>query len=835
MECFDVNLNPVFNKLNEIKTERSAKDSDVYNDDCVELFLSPEPAKGYYHIAVNGKGAVYDAQCRSTNDKNISWNGDISVKTSANEKSWIVELAIPFASINTGKPQPKTAWRANFCREQKGFKEDSSWAYTPGGFHNPERFGTLRFDSDAPALRSPSEILFKLGENTLALKAYARKAAKVVVATSVAYENADTVTSRQTFDIAPGENPLPVKYSISPDLGERKNSESLSLSYQVFDGANSALLFASPAFVHKTVTSKPFFSSFKYVYGDAIYYDRKELHICQNTVQLLMPIVQTARKDIANCRFILEVPAFVTLVNPISKEKTVGQPTSVDTQRVKREGIHYTGYTLDLGKDNFYPMGDLPKGKLHATILLEVKSAKHIPRSSMVYFHTEGESGNETLREPENRISLTVLPPLVRKTPKHIPIANYNANKNLLVQLAPEEREKMIMNWVLAGFNMEGIHEFLNITYSPDGIKRFRAVGMEPIHGLPLNQKNSWAIMQFPDAPEYLKEFPQYRAKTKNGKSSDVVICRTQVLDANGTYRPRLQQWLGQLAKEYSLFLFDYEVTPDIPTSVCYCDRCLKAFQEYARSADPISVDALSGALANKWVDFQCYRTAGLAGVLREIIKTTNSDAKLFVYSGYQSEHTRSRYGVDWTYLAPNIDAAICGYGRQVANIEATHAALKGKPLVGGELVWTWEGTEYPMAEITINLFRRITDCGGGILSYNDFTGDGRYLYAINRIASIVADYEDFFLGFSRNDTLAGAAGIPPEDIAVLVNKAGARLVFCFNPGETTRELVLINQHLTSGMTASSIETKERFSDPSEMKVSVPSKDVRTFYIGVKK
>lgn len=136
---------------------RTSRDGhEVWNDDCVEVFLDIEHDRSsYLHLGVSASG--FKAQERrlgkswytdwySTSGQEApapKWSAAVSV----GERSWSAELRLPFDQIG-GPPQPGTLWGANFCRTRRagGQEENSVWSYTEGQFYAvPERFGTLVF------------------------------------------------------------------------------------------------------------------------------------------------------------------------------------------------------------------------------------------------------------------------------------------------------------------------------------------------------------------------------------------------------------------------------------------------------------------------------------------------------------------------------------------------------------------------------------------------------------------------------------------------------------------------------------------------------------------
>lgn len=130
-------------KMDKIVANRKEKDGDIWRDDCVEIFLSPNPPD-YFHFIVNSLGTQQDEI-----NKDARWNGDWKVKTKKFPDRWQVEISIPFLSLplsrNTG-----AEWRGNFCRNELPHKEESSWTILEKSFHEPQNFGLISFPSPPP-------------------------------------------------------------------------------------------------------------------------------------------------------------------------------------------------------------------------------------------------------------------------------------------------------------------------------------------------------------------------------------------------------------------------------------------------------------------------------------------------------------------------------------------------------------------------------------------------------------------------------------------------------------------------------------------------------------
>jgi hypothetical protein len=75
---------------------------------------------------------------------------DGSVQDSSDrDRQWTVEVRVPFTDLRVRTPAPGDVWRGNFYRfnrDRDREVEQLSWSPTVWpGFHQPSRFGYLRF------------------------------------------------------------------------------------------------------------------------------------------------------------------------------------------------------------------------------------------------------------------------------------------------------------------------------------------------------------------------------------------------------------------------------------------------------------------------------------------------------------------------------------------------------------------------------------------------------------------------------------------------------------------------------------------------------------------
>ena len=125
-------------------------DGPAYQDDSVEIFLSPRGGSRWCQFIVAAGGGLLDSK-----DRNKAWNSGARHGVVVGSKSWSVELAIPFSALGVGKGKLGT-WRGNFYRSRHaGVRgENNAWSPTGRGDYDvPERFGRIEFGPPPPPTR----------------------------------------------------------------------------------------------------------------------------------------------------------------------------------------------------------------------------------------------------------------------------------------------------------------------------------------------------------------------------------------------------------------------------------------------------------------------------------------------------------------------------------------------------------------------------------------------------------------------------------------------------------------------------------------------------------
>jgi len=148
----------------DIRSEFSNRDDHLWENDAVEIFIDTDGTLNtYYEIQVSPKNVLFDAHLeiptKTDDDEIITFDAEgiqtaVSVDGTLNmmediDKKWTVEIAIPIAELNEEIAIIDSgSWRMNFFRmnhDLKGERPELGWSPTYGDFHDPSKFGVLKF------------------------------------------------------------------------------------------------------------------------------------------------------------------------------------------------------------------------------------------------------------------------------------------------------------------------------------------------------------------------------------------------------------------------------------------------------------------------------------------------------------------------------------------------------------------------------------------------------------------------------------------------------------------------------------------------------------------
>ena len=133
---------PLMDKLRMVSSDR---ESTVFQDDCVEIFIDPTNNRvNYYHFALSANNAQFNIYKIEGGANSNLYGGFWESAVFRGKDFWSAEIRIPYRSFfYTPSADFKNEWAFNVGRERQTAFEISAWAKMKTGFHAPALFGTL--------------------------------------------------------------------------------------------------------------------------------------------------------------------------------------------------------------------------------------------------------------------------------------------------------------------------------------------------------------------------------------------------------------------------------------------------------------------------------------------------------------------------------------------------------------------------------------------------------------------------------------------------------------------------------------------------------------------
>jgi len=131
--------------------KRAVTDDDgpLYQDDSVELFISPYPSRGYFQLILGSSGAVFD---RKGYGDPKAFDAGAKAAVALGDNGWTLEAAIPMGPMGVGDELP-TRWRANIYRNRQAGPEGAQQAWSAtlsNDYDRPDYFGHWVFTPQSP-------------------------------------------------------------------------------------------------------------------------------------------------------------------------------------------------------------------------------------------------------------------------------------------------------------------------------------------------------------------------------------------------------------------------------------------------------------------------------------------------------------------------------------------------------------------------------------------------------------------------------------------------------------------------------------------------------------
>jgi len=135
---------PMMDKMTMLAT--SHDDEKIWEGDCVEFFLALQPGNPvpFIHFIFDPKGNSWDAKHFPSSD--AMENPECTISSSQSAKGWIIEMTLPWDSLDMTVPENGTILRGNVTRQRCTDPEQTSWAALKSGFLEFANFGAFIFN-----------------------------------------------------------------------------------------------------------------------------------------------------------------------------------------------------------------------------------------------------------------------------------------------------------------------------------------------------------------------------------------------------------------------------------------------------------------------------------------------------------------------------------------------------------------------------------------------------------------------------------------------------------------------------------------------------------------
>ncbi len=731
-ECFEDAMDKIL--------VRQRTGTDVWDDDCVEVFLQPDIANQpdyIFHLAINPDGAKTDElgmynfwQCGAKKYKN----------------KWIVEIKLPFKTLGY-TPSKGKSWKVNFYREERPHSEYQCWSAVRGSFHDNERFGFCIFDrTDAKLISSINLARAKhSNQNGLLIKLNKISGAKTIAVRWDAYskEIVHRTNDNKTMFI-----PFPKLPAGKHKLiltGYINNREILSLSTSI-----------------RVISDSPLASTF----WPTEDYDNT-LYLTDCGMNFVFWLVNDTRGGKGGFTAVLEAPYWLE----VSRPESTGEPYYRRNYSPKitsfRNEIIYAQDGLPLKRRITIISSTAPCGARSIAELNEWQAPFEIwfrpvlpksikpPYKTTIKFYVK----RNGLTEPAHIMKTIILPKIEGHQPKHFPIFGWTNGPTFPRRLWARQLEY---------FSRIGLTGLQECPLNPEFERLARRYNITFIGSL-----WGWYIL-----PDYIKLHPSSAAIDFDGKPSKRMVCPEVFLDDTSgafalTFRRRTQN-LAYCPPEG----FNWDLEGPSVWKYCFCKRCIDAFKKYANlpvslKLTPKKIKA-DKTLSRKWVDFVLDQNKRLIIKWDKAISNFRKGARLHINGGEATNPHLIYERMDWKRYIPYIGSAqmfrYCNspqasatsfYKQSLKSLEILESVHTKTPIMAVLTTGYMRVSErlvfrYP--ELTTLQMLEMAGLGyKGIYYWHWYTNDGRFDSYISKGCTAIARYEKYFID-GRRTTLSAQA-----------------------------------------------------------------------------
>ncbi|MFA6175758.1 MAG: hypothetical protein WC765_04165 [Phycisphaerae bacterium] len=539
------------------------------------------------------------------------------------------------------------------------------------------------------------------------------------------------------------------------------------------------------------------------------------------------------------------------------------RPENVTKVPVEHQGVKYNRYVIK------YPKGGVPQQGAQKPAfysLLPVKLNKwNSDKTETCFFYARRACGNVT--EIETRLPVRILPRINGRMLKKIMIEQYCGTPYFGAALSDQHLEEHIKTAISAGFN-----------YWQVQTPKDKSVNMLVQAKVPLisGQNFSYPIwgnrgMQG-SLLNLLKNRPEFQAKYFNNTSAQDKIyqryCPSYVTIGEGrsAFKDAVKEdfkekvfglipqaeivWLNWESQSWQL-AGSHTKAQKGDESYCFCDRCKKAFREFANlpANKQLTDEEIFTNYYKQWAAFRSNLDGDVEGIVNEVC--TELGKKYYLYHG-AADHTF------WEACKGKIEHAIAGLpGNAVADsrvqqyMDDTMEFFRTKvrlPRIVGQRFSFFGPVHSPGAPagkgcIVLSadgyvdakswksqIVRLVATTHEGVDLQSSVESVAGMFYYIGEATRLIAEYEDLFYEGKRDEILAASEQLKYPNLLVLT-KGDERLILLFNETDKPIKVELNNSNLKKGQKASVFGSSAKFGSPDKMNVTVNAGDVAAVHI----
>ncbi|MCM8776856.1 MAG: hypothetical protein NC905_01135 [Candidatus Omnitrophica bacterium] len=715
IKCYEDNIK-------NLRVEQKTGSKQVWTDDCVEIFIQPSGME-YFQFIINPLGEKQD-------NKGLvdSWEA----KGKIFDDYWSVEVKIPL-SLFDRYPKDGEIWGFNICRERRPTPELSSWNATSGskGFHQPEKFGQLVF---SPQL-SPKKLTILEGKDTIGVlgeiinwsKETIKEPARILI--SVPEEKA--LENISLIELAKGE-----KHFIS--YIEKTNiQKGYNISFDIT--SKTGIAYYSQTF-QKTGYSGLVSRLWPLSYGNIMY-------IMEDRAQIIPFLFANYTEQLQTFSLIIECPEEMELLFLNRKYNfSYGQffPLSdVKEEKKFRDNLPYKKYTLNFLKQigkRALPVDDEERN--YERVILPFYLGKTDLKNFKIYFHLE----SEAIKEKDNLINVKVVPSFKAKSPRNIESGVFDWYFGAIQNsLNNDEEIKGAASKTASTITESGMNTIVYSVYNKeirDALNR---------QGVRIRPSFWWFWWD----KEYLEKHPEAYAIDFDGKKAKYfgieTVCPTVLIKDEKAFE-NTKKLVQELVTVKGNDIWHDTEGPSA-WSICFCDRCINEFKKFAKIPEQEQLDPKQIKLKykNEWLNFADWQQAVIFAKVNKAIKEANPDAKFTNYGGLVEPEHRC----NWKLLTENNSIDIAGpsmYELSSGTLKYWETEMREfKKKVKNLKVTPWLNNEARQRNYKLLRTQALKSITIGTDGYHIYYGqilfrDGRRLYDLGVVNTIISDFEDFFV-----------------------------------------------------------------------------------------